>query len=172
MWSYNYTNGDELYHYGVKGMKWGVHRARRAYKKGDYNKSLSIVNKHQKKIIKKNTKLDKKYSKLSKIRDKQVLKNDVKVNEYRNKAYKLDDKANGFFTSESKKQKLTSKASELRSQADRLESQSNKTKAEINKNRRLKEIFDSGYKDLEQTKIDIGKKEMKQLIDAEKEDDK
>lgn len=31
MWQYNY--GDELYHYDVKGMKWGVHRARRAYKK-------------------------------------------------------------------------------------------------------------------------------------------
>ena len=89
-------------------------------KKGDYNKSLSIVNKHQKKIIKKNTKLDKKYSKLSKIRDKQVLKNDVKVNEYRNKAYKLDDISIFFFTIVIKKQQVSSKAREVRSLADSL----------------------------------------------------
>ena len=24
MWEYNHTNSGELYHYGVKGMKWGV----------------------------------------------------------------------------------------------------------------------------------------------------
>ena len=33
MWQYNYTN--ELYHYGVKGMRWGVRRARRENKKID-----------------------------------------------------------------------------------------------------------------------------------------
>lgn len=30
MWTYNYN---ELYHYGVKGMKWGVRRASKKYEK-------------------------------------------------------------------------------------------------------------------------------------------
>ena len=30
MWQYNQTqNSDELYHYGVIGMRWGIHRARK-----------------------------------------------------------------------------------------------------------------------------------------------
>ena len=26
MWSYNYTNPNEIYHHGIKGQKWGVRR--------------------------------------------------------------------------------------------------------------------------------------------------
>lgn len=34
MWAYNETiNSNELYHYGVPGMKWGVRRADRLSKK-------------------------------------------------------------------------------------------------------------------------------------------
>lgn len=36
MWAYNETiNSNELYHYGVPGMKWGVRRADRLSKKVD-----------------------------------------------------------------------------------------------------------------------------------------
>lgn len=32
MWTYNYNNSPELYHHGVKGMKWGVRRDRLSVK--------------------------------------------------------------------------------------------------------------------------------------------
>ena len=38
MWSYNYSGSYELYHYGVKGMKWGV---RRTPEQIGYNKQIN-----------------------------------------------------------------------------------------------------------------------------------
>ena len=51
-----YVNDDELMHYGVIGMKWGVHRSRYDTSKGNTSKAKQIA--------------DKQYAKASKKRDR------------------------------------------------------------------------------------------------------
>lgn len=42
MWTYNQTpRPDELYHYGVPGMKWGHRRARRFYDKSTLSRNVA-----------------------------------------------------------------------------------------------------------------------------------
>lgn len=59
MWQYNYNpNNEELYHYGVLGMKWGVHRARKKGTTYQYQslrtkiakKAASVMDRNAKKI--------------------------------------------------------------------------------------------------------------------------
>lgn len=77
MWKYQ--NTDELYHYGVLGMKWGMRRA--------YNKGVNYTYRShgQKKYAKKMAKLTKKYSgkeKLSYGQDRKLKNTQKKLNMY------------------------------------------------------------------------------------------
>lgn len=64
----------ELLHYGVLGMKWGVHRARKAGQSGNPSKAKAIANKHYAKAETKLNKYDSKYDKQAAKAKKQIVK--------------------------------------------------------------------------------------------------
>ena len=87
---------DELYHYGVLGMKWGVHRARKLAAAGHTEKAKAKLDATYAKSAKKLAKIDRKIEKYQ-----------AKSVKYRQKA---DRNAYGWFGSQKKAQRQAFKA--------------------------------------------------------------
>ena len=116
----SFVSEDELYHYGVLGMKWGIHRA---------NRKTSANMRYQKKALK----FDARSARLTKKAEKQHAKNDlsssnkaaIKAANYlkkaaivRKKALKTDDY--NQLRAERKATKIEFKASKKQAAANRL----------------------------------------------------
>lgn len=90
---YNYT--DELYHYGVKGMRWGVRKAtkavNRALYKDELNDAVKSLKRHKSKATAKIEKLDAKAKRIEPITERAKAK--LAKNEELQKAFKqgIDD---------------------------------------------------------------------------------
>lgn len=120
MWQYNYNMSDELYHYGVLGMKWGVHRARMHSK--SYGRLASKSSRYEQKAIKKQKKSENYHAKYdlksSNKAMKKALRYEKKAVQNQNKADKADT-LNDKLRFEQKAAKMNYKAQNRRIEANR-----------------------------------------------------
>lgn len=145
--TYIVARKDELRHYGVVGMKWGVRRglselreSNKTGNKGGHNHAVAVLSGHRDKINKKLATLDKKSDKLESKRYKQATKDATKIAKLERKAEKALMK--------SYKTKSVEKAEEYKQKsvawnykASKLKQKSAKTQVKIEKNNKLKETF-------------------------------
>lgn len=138
---------NELYHYGVKGMKWGVRRAMKELhesnqtgRKGGYNHAVAVLSEHRNKINKKLSALDKKSASLETKRYKQATKTEKKIAKLEQKSAKAKLKAGkSFYTSTADKR--LHKSAKLDYKISKLKKTIAKTQAKIEKNDHLKEVY-------------------------------
>ena len=172
---YEHTQ-DELYHYGVKGMKWGVHRARtklsRSTTQKDRDAAIDALNKHRSKASAKVTKLEQRQTKLDNSVAKSVTKDAAKAAKIEKKAAKLDSKiaknirkSNSVLRTDNSRNELLNEAAVLRNKSDRLHAKANSHKAAYNSavakadhNRHMTNAFKTGINEIDMILVDAGRK--------------
>ena len=158
---YNRPN-DELLHYGVLGMKWGVHRASKRLSNATSDdakrKAVQKLETHKAKATKKINKLANEHAKLEKKRDTYAKREDIKAAKLKRKATELNRKAYTGLRTKERRQELKFKSEILNAKADELIAQSNTVKAKISKNETLTKQFQKGINDIDQVLVDHGRR--------------
>lgn len=158
-------DSETLQHYGVKGMKWGIRRARKSIDRATVREQLwdtaDSLEYHKAKTTKKIAKLEKKGTKYQSVYEKRVERDAQKSARLETKSAKLKRKATRRFITDGRSKELLLDAQKLDAKVSTLDARVKSAKAKIDKNQIMLDTFKKGLKDIDDLLVETGKKYVK-----------
>lgn len=159
---YDNLSEEELMHYGVVGMKWGIRRARKVLSSADTNyaerkRALDSLEKHKDKASAKVAKLESKRPKLEDSVNRKVSKYSNKASDLESKAARQERKAYSILATQESKEKRLLKAGKLKAKADTINADIAKAKARLAENDAKTNLFKKGINDIDELLVSSGR---------------